>query len=514
MNATKTLNIAVEGCCHGELNKIYQALPAKIDLLIICGDFQAIRNPVDLDTMSVPDKYKKLGDFHDYYSGLKIAPVLTLFIGGNHESSSYLKELKYGGWVAPNIYYMGDFGCIWFKGLQIGGISGIYNQRSFYDSIRGDNSDERLPYNAHTIRSIYQVKAKNYLKMYMMDQQRLDIVLSHDWPQHVEKKGNLEKLLKEKRFFKADIQNGTLGSPLNNALLDHLKPRYWFSSHLHVRFHALVKHSIKRSNNALNNRMSKKARSSDKDVTDKQNDEKIELDMDNSINNEKLKLDVNEDINNEKLELDMDSGPEKEEIRFDMIDTPNSEEIALDVGDMDIATLPKSSIAPASSIRNNQVLETRFLALDKCLPRRKFLEIMEIDVPKENSNHPSYAQPPIASLKDEQKPILYHDRRSIAINKIIESFINSNLKVWNSIHQKDFYSFINKQTDLFNELNDEIQFELTKLSKLPDELFQIDPNSFKIIAPTSNEENIPLKYWESNQTTDYCTKFQVPYNKL
>lgn len=42
-----------------------------------------------------------------YYSGEKKAPVLTIFIGGNHEASNHLQELPYGGWVAPNIYYLG-----------------------------------------------------------------------------------------------------------------------------------------------------------------------------------------------------------------------------------------------------------------------------------------------------------------------------------------------------------------------------------------------------------------------
>ena len=79
--------IAVEGCCHGELDKIYEAmrcLEAKeglqIDLLICCGDFQvrmapsrapspltfrqAVRNEDDLACMSVPDKYKAMGTFY------------------------------------------------------------------------------------------------------------------------------------------------------------------------------------------------------------------------------------------------------------------------------------------------------------------------------------------------------------------------------------------------------------------------------------------------------------------
>lgn len=42
-----------------------------------------------------------------YYSREKEAPVLTIFIGGNHEASNHLQELCYGGWAAPNIYYLG-----------------------------------------------------------------------------------------------------------------------------------------------------------------------------------------------------------------------------------------------------------------------------------------------------------------------------------------------------------------------------------------------------------------------
>ena len=43
--------IAVEGCCHGELDNIYASIErtaamhgTKVDLLLICGDFQAVRN--------------------------------------------------------------------------------------------------------------------------------------------------------------------------------------------------------------------------------------------------------------------------------------------------------------------------------------------------------------------------------------------------------------------------------------------------------------------------------------
>jgi len=90
--------IAVEGCCHGELNKIYETLQfiekkekIEISLLLCCGDFQSVRNESDLHSMAVPDKHKSMQDFWQYYCGQKKAPYLTIFIGGNHEASNYLQ---------------------------------------------------------------------------------------------------------------------------------------------------------------------------------------------------------------------------------------------------------------------------------------------------------------------------------------------------------------------------------------------------------------------------------------
>jgi lariat debranching enzyme len=59
----------------------------------ICSAMQAIRNVADLECMAVPRKYLQLGTFHKYYSGAKVVPYPTVFIGGNHEASNYLWEL-------------------------------------------------------------------------------------------------------------------------------------------------------------------------------------------------------------------------------------------------------------------------------------------------------------------------------------------------------------------------------------------------------------------------------------
>ncbi|KAM0822363.1 hypothetical protein ACQ4PT_071541 [Festuca glaucescens] len=95
------MKIAVEGCMHGELDKVYdtmrrleEAEGIKIDLLICCGDFQAVRNESDLHCVNVKPKYRTMNSFWKYYSGQAVAPYPTIFIGGNHEASNYLWELN------------------------------------------------------------------------------------------------------------------------------------------------------------------------------------------------------------------------------------------------------------------------------------------------------------------------------------------------------------------------------------------------------------------------------------
>ena len=73
-------------------------------------------------------------------------------IGGNHEASYYMRELYYGGWVAPNIYYLGSSGVIDILStikskdkdgqvseecqlFTIGGVSGIEKSKDYLKGI-------------------------------------------------------------------------------------------------------------------------------------------------------------------------------------------------------------------------------------------------------------------------------------------------------------------------------------------------------------------------------------------
>ncbi|KAM5361415.1 hypothetical protein ACJZ2D_013105 [Fusarium nematophilum] len=240
------LKIAIVGCGHGELDTIYDTLKsqcaaegwalADVDFLIICGDFQASRNELDLNCMSVPRRYRKMGDFHKYYSGAAKAPVLTLVVGGNHEASNYFFELYHGGWLAPNIYYLGAASVVRYGPCRIAGLSGIYSAADYRRP-----HDERLPYDRDLVRSVYHVREHDVQKLLQV-KGPVDIALSHDWPTWVELFGDHEDLFKQKPHFLASAKVDNLGSKPAAEVLNHLRPRHWFSGHMHVRFRATVEH--------------------------------------------------------------------------------------------------------------------------------------------------------------------------------------------------------------------------------------------------------------------------------
>ncbi|KAI8813556.1 lariat debranching enzyme, C-terminal domain-containing protein [Cladochytrium replicatum] len=397
------MRIAIEGCCHGELDRIYASIRnlerdnLKVDLLIVCGDFQSIRNVADLEVLACPDKFRTLGSFYQYYSGQKRAPYPTIFVGGNHEASNYLWELYHGGWVCPNIYFMGFGGVVNFGGLRIGGLSGIFKPHH-YDY----GHYEVQPYNDQDSRSVYHVRKYNVQRMALI-REPLDVFISHDWPKGIESHGNTRKLLDMKPFLRNEVHTNTLGSPPNEYLLKKLKPKYWFSAHLHVKFAALYEHVQEVRETSTPHGL----HHSSPNTTGEGNPEEIDIHSDHDdVKETSHTLDETSAKESEVNKSNLDGLEEAEHVENSKKDTGKE----LSVDKMDVI----SECLTASS--NHTVPHpkyTKFLSLDKCLPGRDFLQIVNIpDI--ECSGEFSYDEEWLAimrstndyfSLSREQKPM-------------------------------------------------------------------------------------------------------------
>uniref|UniRef100_A0A8C7A8V7 Debranching RNA lariats 1 n=1 Tax=Nothoprocta perdicaria TaxID=30464 RepID=A0A8C7A8V7_NOTPE len=355
------MKVAVAGCCHGALDKLYETLEllqrrhnVRPDVLLCCGDFQAVRNEADLRCMAVPAKYRHMETF--YRRRLPSCPMAA-------------------GWlpISTTLVWPGYAGVVRFRGVRIGGISGIFKS---HDYRKGHF--ECPPYNQETIRSAYHVRNIEVFKLKQL-KRPMDIFMSHDWPRSIYHYGNKQQLLQMKSFFRQEVESNTLGSPAASELLQHLKPTYWFSAHLHVKFAAFMQH---------------------------QTDSKEEL--------------------------------------------------------------PKA---------------TKFLALDKCLPHRDFLQIVDIEHdPNANDS-------------------LEYDPEWIAVLKATNSLINVTPRSWNmpennGLHAKWDYSVTEEAIkEVLEELNHNLKI----------------PSNFMLTAacydPSKPQKHRQPVHTINPQTTEFCAQF-------
>ncbi len=245
----------------------------KIDLIICTGDFECLITENDLKYLSCPEKYKNMGDFHKYYNKINKVPVLTIFIGGNHEASNILDNNFYGGYICENIFYLGRCGYINYKGINIVGISGIYN---YFDYFKGHFEKDIL----QNIKSIFHVREFDIAKLSLINNNEIDIFISHDWPNNIINKNDINKIIKKYPLWKNDILNNKIGGFPNQFLLNLLKPKYYVCGHMHYYY----KNTIFHNNNSVTNFLAL-----DKCLNNRKYYEVIEFDLkDNYINDNNI----------------------------------------------------------------------------------------------------------------------------------------------------------------------------------------------------------------------------------
>ncbi|PKS10451.1 hypothetical protein jhhlp_002202 [Lomentospora prolificans] len=398
------VRVAIEGCGHGALHAIYASIDESckargwdgVDVVLIGGDFQAVRNAADLNSMAVPLKYRKLGDFPEYYSGRSKAPYLTLFVGGNHEAASHLWELYYGGWVAPNIYYLGAANVVRVGPLRIAGMTGIWKGFDYKKT-----HHERLPFSGDDVRSFYHVREVDVRKLLQLRTQ-VDIGMSHDWPRLIERHGDEKWLFRVKRAFEKESYDGTLGNPAATYVMDRLRPPYWFSAHMHCKFSAVKKYPPPTGGQ-------EKAEDTTQPPVPPASADEPEPIADPLANPDEIDLDMDDDA------------PAAPQPKEPSSTTEPSPAVADDVRAQLPASFNKPKVEkkgtpgqPVPAGITNQ--EVRFLALDKCLPGRHFLQLCEIQPhdPSESARHPSSSSP----TPDTPRYRFQYDPEWLAITRV------------------------------------------------------------------------------------------------
>lgn len=307
-------------------------------------------------------------------------------------------ELYHGGWVAPNIYYLGAASVVNFDGLRIAGLSGIWNDGDYNKPHR-----ERVPYGNREVRSVYHVREWDVRRLCNLRTQ-VDVGVSHDWPRGVEWDGDWKGLFKRKDLFERDAREGKLGSLAARKVMDRLRPKWWFSAHLHCKFSAVVHYDQKERNGGGAESNGGKEGESAELVSQAGNPNEISIDGD-EVGNETRS--VAPAKNEDEIDLDMDEEDETTgpmETSKPQGSTQPMDSLFESVPEALRAQLPASfakrktppppePLPPPPNIKNKT---THFLALDKCLPHRQFLQILDIDPiskragPKQKSPRLSY----------------------------------------------------------------------------------------------------------------------------
>jgi len=232
-NNDRDIFFAVVGDVHGYIYTMIGLLKQwenhshqQLKFILQVGDFEPHRHEADLATMDAPTKYRKLGDFPDFYQQRAIFPWPIWFIGGNHEPYGFLDQINTGTEITHNCYYLGRVGSVVLAGLKIVGVSGIYQEEKFQvdrPKVSQINSYSNKDYIAFTEAEIIQA----------LDYKSTDILLLHDWPANIINPADAQQFEQQRR---SRGYYDMVGNEYARMLVDELKPKLVVCGHLHKSY--------------------------------------------------------------------------------------------------------------------------------------------------------------------------------------------------------------------------------------------------------------------------------------
>jgi len=211
------MRIAVFGDIHGHWIAFREAIlalhaEAPLDLVLQVGDAQPIRDEQDLAYLPVPERHRALGDYALLDGPW---PIPTLFIGGNHEPFNVLEAMPEGGFLQPNLEYLGRAGCLTIGDLRIAGLGGVLSPRAI------DRSRLPWPFPPQQAREASYYRRADLAKVAASG--KVDILLLHEWPTQME---NARSADWPRHWEK-------VGSEPLGALVGKLRPTFVFCGHMH-----------------------------------------------------------------------------------------------------------------------------------------------------------------------------------------------------------------------------------------------------------------------------------------
>ncbi|MBW4619850.1 MAG: metallophosphoesterase [Cyanosarcina radialis HA8281-LM2] len=227
---------AVVGDIHGhirytiELLKKWESIVKdRFDFVLQVGDFEPNRNEADLLTMAAPKKYKKLGDFPDFYNKKAAFPWPIYFIGGNHEPYGFLDRMPNGAKIAENCYYLGRVGSKVIETIKIAGLSGIYQESKFRIS-------------RPSIENISILSNKEYIYfneediLQLLDYKKVDILLLHEWPANIINCNEIQSF----KEITCDSNFSEVGNEYARISIDLLAPKLVLCGHMHYKYQTKI----------------------------------------------------------------------------------------------------------------------------------------------------------------------------------------------------------------------------------------------------------------------------------
>jgi len=192
------------------------------------GDFEPHRHDADLRTMDCPSKYRKLGDFPDFFAGHQEFPWPIYFIGGNHEPYGYLDKYPEGGELIANCRYLGRAETLELEGLRVAGLTGIYSPEFFTQSRPTLQDFGKLSLRRWTYfheDDVDRLLAQN-------EGQAVDVLILHDWPAHLIAHEGLPRFA----FLDSGLKSTNIGNEISEFVMRSLQPRLVLCGHMHTSY--------------------------------------------------------------------------------------------------------------------------------------------------------------------------------------------------------------------------------------------------------------------------------------